>query len=63
MAYVLSDNHVDPEGNAHEGEGWIVVKDARVDDNHPSGHKCFTINEGGLNNGSRTFQEMLERVE
>ena len=55
MAYVLSDNHVDPEGNAHEGEGWIVVKDARVDDNHPSGHKCFTINEGGLNNGSRTF--------
>ena len=63
MAYVWSDNHVDPEGNAHEGEGWIVVKDARVDDNHSSGHRCYTINERGLNTGGRNLKEIMERVE
>ena len=31
-AYVLSDNHVDYNGMVHPGEGWIVVKDARVAD-------------------------------
>ena len=62
MAYVWSDNHVDPEGVPHPGEGWIVVKDARVNDYHPSGWKCFTINEGGLNKG-KTLQDFMLRVE
>ena len=48
-AYVLSDNHVDADGEVHPGEGWIVVKDARVNQYHPTApHSCFTVGRDNM---------------
>ena len=53
-AYVLTDNHVDYDNWVHPGEGWIVVKDAKVAD---FGHlpkwymnKCSTHGTRGMQN-------------
>ena len=63
-AYVLSDNHEDETGCIHPGEGWIVVKDARVNNYHPTApYGCFTYGRTNMMNGGQSLRDLMHRVE